>query len=99
MVFTEASASPHSLQALSIHVPSAGAVHREQECQQLAEVWEKQRHKAGSDGSVTCVLVTGQRDEQEGLGVSREPILWRLRRGNKGRVENNRTQQWHWDNL
>lgn len=61
---------------------------------------EKQRHKAGSDGSVMCVFVAGQRDEQEGLGISSELVLWRLRRrGNKGRVENNRTRQWHWDNL
>lgn len=60
---------------------------------------EKQRHKAGSDGSVTCVAVPGQRDEQEGLGICSELVLWRLRRGNKGRVENNRTWQWHWDNL
>lgn len=60
---------------------------------------EKQRHKAGSDGSVTCVAVPGQRDEQEGLGICSELVLRRLRRGNKGRVENNRTWQWHWDNL
>lgn len=60
---------------------------------------EKQRHKAGSDGSVTCVAVPGQRDEQEGLGICSELVLRRLRRGNKGRVENNRTWQGHWDNL
>lgn len=59
---------------------------------------QKQRHKAGSDGSVMGGCRWSE-DEQEELGVSSELILWRLRRGNKGRVENNRTRQWHWDNL
>lgn len=98
-MFTEASASPHSLQALSICVPSAGAVHREQECQQLAEDWGKA--EAQGRGWLVC-NVCGchwSEDEQEELGVSNELVLWRLRRGNKGRMENNRTRQWHWDNL
>lgn len=97
VVFTEASASPHSLQALSVRFPSAGAVHREQECQQLAEDWGKAETR-GREWWV-CNVCGCQRDEQEGLGISSELVLWRLRRGNKGRVEYNRTRQWHWDNL
>lgn len=58
-----------------------------------------QRHKAKSDGPVTCVVAAGQGDEQEGLRDAGELLLWRLKKGNKGRVEKNRTQQWHWDNL
>lgn len=58
-----------------------------------------QRQKARSDGPVVCVVVAGRRGEQEGLGDVCELLLWRLERGNKGRVENNRTQQWRWDNL
>ena len=54
-----------------------------------------QKQKAGSDGPVTCVVVAGRRDEQEGLGDAGKLLLRRLQRGNKGRVENNRTWQWH----
>lgn len=58
-----------------------------------------QRQKARSDGPVACAVVAGRRGEQEGLGDVCELLLWRLERGKKGRVQNNRTQQWRWDNL
>lgn len=34
-----------------------------------------------------------------GTGSLQWAASLRLRRGNRGRVENNRTRQWHWDNL
>lgn len=58
-----------------------------------------QRHKAKSDGPVTCAVAAGQGDKQEGLRDAGELLLWRLKRRNKGRVEKYRTQQWHWVNL
>lgn len=69
MVFTEASASPRSPQALGIHVPPSGAVHRKQKCHQRAQGLVKkqfvQRQKARSDGPVTCAVADGQGDEQD----------------------------------
>lgn len=77
MVFTEASASSHSLQALSICVPSAGAVHRSGNASSWLSTGKSRGTRQGvmGDGSVRCVAVTGQRDQQEGLGVPSELLL------------------------
>lgn len=101
MVFTEASASPHSPQALGICVPCSGAVHRKQKCRRLAKDCKKAvcAKAEGREwwGCNMCGCRRGTSRRDWGMPLSCSSGGWR--RGNKGRVENNRTRQWHWDNL